>query len=236
MCMCMCMHHTHMSLHVLLYPHGAQERGCTACAWSVLLSGWSGCVGLSALLSGHCVMSGCRVSGSCRAVTSGPDSNGAPLMSDSAVRLSDTCCQTVRRKCCQRCQAVGHCQALSGVCWQALSDQGSGALRAHPTGNSWWWRARAGAAEDHKEYDNNRGVKRSLRDHTPLLKIPVWWRRAVLPSLPWVVCLFSFFLSACTHPCLFTDYKSEMPGRDRGTCMGGADASARLVSGVSFVL
>ena len=32
-----------------------------------------------------------------------------------------------RRKCCQRCQAVGHCQALSGVCSFAvrLSDQGS---------------------------------------------------------------------------------------------------------------
>ena len=25
-----------------------------------------------------------------------------------------------RRKCCQRCQAVGHCQALSGVCCQAV--------------------------------------------------------------------------------------------------------------------
>ena len=55
MCMCMCMHHTHMcmhmcmSLHVLLYPHGAQERGCTAvyglCCWG------GRAVGLSALLS-----------------------------------------------------------------------------------------------------------------------------------------------------------------------------------------
>ena len=26
------------------------------------------------------------------------------------------------------------------------------------------------------------------------LKIPVWWRRAVLPSLPWLVCFLSFFL------------------------------------------
>ena len=33
-----------------------------------------------------------------------------------------------------------------------------------------------------------------LAHHTPLLKIPVWWRRAVLPSLPWVVCFLSFFL------------------------------------------
>ena len=30
--------------------------------------------------------------------------------------------------------------------------------------------------------------------HTPLLKIPVWWRRAVLPSLPWVLRFLSFFL------------------------------------------
>ena len=34
---------------------------------------------------------------------------------------------------------------------------------------------------------------RRLAHHTPLLKIPVWWRRAVLPSLPWVVCFLSFF-------------------------------------------
>ena len=35
--------------------------------------------------------------------------------------------------------------------------------------------------------------------HKPLarhwaLKVPVWWRRAVLPSLPWAVCFVSFFL------------------------------------------
>ena len=35
--------------------------------------------------------------------------------------------------------------------------------------------------------------------HTPLLKIPVWWRRAVLPSLPWVVCFLSFFLFSISH-------------------------------------
>ena len=28
------------------------------------------------------------------------------------------------------------------------------------------------------------------------VKIPVWWRRAVLPSLPWVVCFLSFFLES----------------------------------------
>ena len=34
---------------------------------------------------------------------------------------------------------------------------------------------------------------RRLAHHTPLLKIPVWWRRAVLPSLPWVVRFLSFY-------------------------------------------
>ena len=27
----------------------------------------------------------------------------------------------------------------------------------------------------------------------PDFKIPAWWRRAVLPSLPWAVCFLSFF-------------------------------------------
>ena len=36
---------------------------------------------------------------------------------------------------------------------------------------------------------------RRLAHHTPLLKIPVWWRRAVLPSLPWVVCFLSFLFT-----------------------------------------
>ena len=35
---------------------------------------------------------------------------------------------------------------------------------------------------------------RRLAHHTPLLKIPVWWRRAVLPSLPCLSC-WAFFLS-----------------------------------------
>ena len=35
--------------------------------------------------------------------------------------------------------------------------------------------------------------------HTPLLKIPVWWRLAVLPSLPWVVCFLSFFFAPETR-------------------------------------
>ena len=39
---------------------------------------------------------------------------------------------------------------------------------------------------------------RRLAHHTPLLKIPVWWRRAVLPSLPWVVRFPSFFFGRRT--------------------------------------
>ena len=34
----------------------------------------------------------------------------------------------------------------------------------------------------------------SLRPRSDLLKIPVWWRCAVLPSLPWALCFLSFFL------------------------------------------
>ena len=44
--------------------------------------------------------------------------------------------------------------------------------------------------------DRPRVGERGLAHHTPLLKIPVWWRRAVLPSLPWAVCFLSFFRQA----------------------------------------
>ena len=116
MYMCMCMHHTHMcmSLHVLLYPHGAQERGCTACVRSVLLSGWSGCRAVSAAVRPLCAVG---LSGSCQAVTLGPGSDGAPLMSDSAVRLSDTCCQAVEKV----LSALSGCRALSGAVRGLLS-------------------------------------------------------------------------------------------------------------------
>ena len=72
-------------------------------------------VGLSALLSGHCVLSGCRAAVS--PVTLGPDSDGTPLglacqtllsgCQIRAVRLSEKVLSTLF-------QAVGHCQALSG--------------------------------------------------------------------------------------------------------------------------
>ena len=51
---------------------------------------------------------------------------------------------------------------------------------------------------------------RRLAHHTPLLKIPVWWRRAVLPSLPWVVCFLSF-------PVLVPVRASPVPSVVRGS-------------------
>ena len=114
------MDHTHMSLHVivLLYPHGAQERGCTACVRSVLLSGWSGCRAVSAAVRPLCAVG---LSGSCQAVTLRPDSDGTPLMSGSAVRLSDTCCQTVRESAVSAVRlGSGSVRRCPGVCCQAV--------------------------------------------------------------------------------------------------------------------
>ena len=129
------MDHTHMSLHVivLLYPHGAQERGCTACVRSVLLSGWSGCRAVSAAVRPLCAVG---LSGSCQAVTLGPDSDGTPLMSGSAVRLSDTCCQTVRESAVNAVRLSGTVRRCPGFAVR-LPDQGSGRhLGRHHTGIS----------------------------------------------------------------------------------------------------
>ena len=52
---------------------------------------------------------------------------------------------------------------------------------------------RRGTAKRDRKRRTPKGGRR-LAHHTPLLKIPVWWRRAVLPSLPWLVCFLSFFL------------------------------------------
>ena len=49
---------------------------------------------------------------------------------------------------------------------------------------------RGTATRDRKRQTPKGG--RWLAPHRPLLKIPVWWRRAVLPPLPWVVCFLSF--------------------------------------------
>ena len=71
------------------------------------------------------VLSGCRAA--VRLSMLGPDSDGAPRLSDSAVRLSDyryvlSDCQ---RKCCQRCQAVGPTVRRCPGFAVRLSDQGS---------------------------------------------------------------------------------------------------------------
>ena len=124
------MDHTHMSLHVivLLCPHGAQERGCTACVRSVLLSGWSGCRAVSAAVRPLCAVG---LSGSCQAVTLGPDSDGAPRPSDSAVRLSDTCCQTVRESAVSAVRLSGTVRRCPGFAVR-LSDQGSVSTMRQP--------------------------------------------------------------------------------------------------------
>ena len=62
----------------------------------------------------------------------------------------------------------------------------------------------------------------------------MWWRRAVLPSLPWVVCFLSFWARACRRGCTFT---VPNPGRKRGqqqrgkgrSASGRANAGPRLV-------
>ena len=110
-----------MHVIVLLYPHGAQERGCTACVRSVLLSGWSGCRAVSAAVRPLCAVG---LSGSCQAVTLGPDSDGTPLMSGSAVRLSDTCCQAVRESAVNAVRLSGTVRRCPGFAVR-LSDQGS---------------------------------------------------------------------------------------------------------------
>ena len=65
------------------------------------------------------------LSGSCQAVTLGPDSDGTPRLPDSAVRLSDTCCQTVRESAVSAVRLSGTVRRCPGVAVR-LSDQGSG--------------------------------------------------------------------------------------------------------------
>merc|ERR1711938_118817 len=88
---------------------------CTVCA----------AVGLSELLSGPLCAVG--LSGSCQAVTLGPDSDGTPLMSGSAVRLSETCCQTVGESAVSAVRLSGTVRRCPGFAVR-LSDQGSAQL------------------------------------------------------------------------------------------------------------
>merc|ERR1712086_441732 len=103
----------YMSLHViLLYPHGAQERGSTGSVYAVCAA-----VGLS---------------GSCQAVTLAPDSDGSPRLSDSAVSLSDTCCQTIREGAVSAVRLSGTVRRCPGFAVR-LSDQGSDETRSLTT-------------------------------------------------------------------------------------------------------
>ena len=65
------------------------------------------------------------LSGSCQAVTLGSDSDGAPRLSGSAVRLSDTCCQAVRESAVNAVRLSGTVRRCPGFAVR-LSDQGSG--------------------------------------------------------------------------------------------------------------
>ena len=109
-----------MSLHVtLLYPQwGTRKRLYGVCVRSVLLSG---CQAVSAAVRPLCAVG---LSGSCQAVTLGPDSDGAPRLSDSAVRLSDTCCLTVRESAVSAVRLSGTVRRCPGFAVR-LSDQGS---------------------------------------------------------------------------------------------------------------
>ena len=109
-----------MSLHVtLLYPQwGTRKRLYGVCVRSVLLSG---CQAVSAAVRPLCAVG---LSGSCQAVTLGPDSDGTPRLPDSAVRLSDTCCQTVRESAVSAVRLSGTVRRCPGFAVR-LSDQGS---------------------------------------------------------------------------------------------------------------
>ena len=110
-----------MSLHViLLYPHGAQERGSTGSVYGLCC-----CRAVSAAVRPLCAVG---LSGSCQAVTLGPDSDGTPRLSDSAVRLSDTCCQTVRESAVSAVRLSGTVRRCPGFAVR-LSDQGSAHFR-----------------------------------------------------------------------------------------------------------
>ena len=145
-----------MSLHViLLYPHGAQERGSTGSVYGLCC-----CRAVSAAVRPLCAVG---LSGSCQAVTLGPDSDGAPLMSDSAVRLSDTCCQTVRESAVSAVRLSGTVRRCPGFA-VSLSDQGSARLpsrapsrRARPT-------LLVHGTRRHTAAENRRCCARSARD------------------------------------------------------------------------
>ena len=81
-----------------------------------------------------------------------------------------------------------------------------------------------------------------------VIKIPVWWRRAVLPSLPWVVFFLSFFLlyvvylSMGVYFRVFARLWTENtlgPGTQGGSpggVRGGGRSPARKILAITFHL
>ena len=89
------------------------------------------CQAVSAAVRPLCAVG---LSGSCQAVTLGPDSDGSPRLSGSAVRLSDTCCQTVRESAVSAVRLSGTVRRCPGFAVR-LSDQGSGTMHHEPRGS-----------------------------------------------------------------------------------------------------
>merc|ERR1712021_107696 len=107
-----------MFCYTLMGRKKEAARLCTVCA-AVGLVGLSRAV--SAAVRPLCAVG---LSGSCQAVTLGPDSDGTPRLSDSAVRLSDTCCQTIRESAVSAVRLSGTVRRCPGFAVR-LSDQGS---------------------------------------------------------------------------------------------------------------
>ena len=91
-----------------------------------------------------------------------------------------------------------------------------------------------GTAKRDRKRQTPKGGRR-LATHLPSREIPVWWRRAVLPSLLWVVCFLSFFLWALTQEITTLEKKHRYTrgnklqgtGRDRPQRGSGGPASSR---------
>ena len=97
--------------------HGAQEKKLSRSVFGLCC-----CRAVSAAVR---PLYAVRLSGSCQAVRLAPDSDGTPLMSGSAVRLSDTCCQAVRESAVSAVRLSGTVRRCPGFAVR-LSDQGSG--------------------------------------------------------------------------------------------------------------
>ena len=142
-------------LGALLSSPALDVRLITALQVLQVLVGLSGCQ--RCCQAAVCVLSGCvgQLSGCHQAVTLGPDSDGTPLMSGSAVRLSDTCCR---------------CRALSGAVRGLLSgcqtrDQGQGsAVRPGATTRSSRASAAGAAPASPRAYDQVAGQRGTGHD------------------------------------------------------------------------